>query len=163
MKKIASIALIAVIGLIGFSSCNTSSTSYFGGNVPPEIVGEWFAGSGGTSWMYNTNTGQFGAPNGSGLYVKFSSDGTYTYGVQGHQSLYGCNTYLQGFQSGYVITTGSKLEFHPMQAKKKFTDTCVAKNNTEEADSTSVWSWSWQITNEGLYVEGNGSGTLTRL
>jgi hypothetical protein len=163
MKKGSSIALIVVSSLFGFSSCNTANTSYLGGNVPSEIVGEWVAGSGGTSWTYNTNTGQFGTPNGSGLYVKFSSDGTYAYGVQAHQSLYGCSTYVQGFQSGYVITTDSALEFHPTQAKKKFTDTCVAKNNTEGPDNTSVWSWTWQITNEGLYVEGNGSGTLTRL
>lgn len=161
MKHLITMALLSALAL--FSSCNSTLAPTGRGNVPPEIAGEWFAGSGGTSWMYDPGNGHFGAPNGSGVYMKLSNDGTFVYGVQGHQSLYGCETYLQGFQTGFVVSTASTLEFHPTFGRKKFSDSCVAKNNTEGPDDLSVWTYTYQLTNDGLYVEGKGSGTLTRL
>lgn len=115
--------------------------------VPQELIGQWYAGSGGTTAPYDPGTGSWGTPTGKGLLYVFSADGTFTKGFQSFVSSGGCTT-------GYTAASYGKLSFpaenrlttRPDRGTFMYRDTCAPSLNSDEPlDDLSEETFDWAI------------------
>lgn len=126
MRTTLGVALLMVstVGCVGGSAANGASSGSGDaargapakdatGTIDEALVGSWYAGRGGTSIGYDTTTGTFGAPNGTGMLYAFHEDGTYQKAVQSTEDgpcLLGYVTVESGVTS--VVEPG-KIALHP--------------------------------------------------
>lgn len=115
------------------------------GEIPDGLVGEWYAGRGGTSAPYDPTSGGWGRPNGQGLVYLFEADGTYTKAFQSYASNGGCTNGFTAFERGIVVADQASLTTRPSSGTLRVEDTCAPSLGSEEpleelADETFEWA-----------------------
>jgi hypothetical protein len=103
-----------------------------GSEIPEELVGTWYAGSGYTSAPYDGRTGQWGAPNGSGLIYVFNENGTYTKVFQSYHANGGCTNGLTAFTNGTMRVSSEQIELYADSGHIKVSDSCAPSLNTDK-------------------------------
>jgi hypothetical protein len=114
------------------------------GSLDPALDGSWYAGRGGTSIAYDSETGQFGAPNGDGLMFVFRADGTYTKVAQSVVSNAGCSTGFMAFEEGTATTQSTQLLLHPTRGHLEYFG-CTAGSETDKPIAVSDEALTWSI------------------
>lgn len=117
-----------------------------GGSVPDDLVGEWYAGRGGTSAPYDPVSGGWGRPNGEGLVYLFEADGTYTKAFQSYASNGGCTTGFTAFESGRLTVAGSTFTTRPSSGHLVFEDTCSPSLDSDDPlESLEDETFTWEL------------------
>lgn len=97
--------------------------------VPTALVGAWYSGTVSDINFYNRNTGQFGSPSGTGIFLKLSAEGYYEKGMLLQSSLYNCSMTFFAYNSGTLTLKDSTITLYPTYGRIKSSDNCVAENN----------------------------------
>jgi hypothetical protein len=108
----------------------------------PALLGSWYAGRGGTSIPYDSQTGEFGAPSGDGLMFVFRADGSYTKATQSVVSNADCTTGFMAFEDGTASTDGDQLELHPTRGHLEYFGCTGSDTDKPIAVSDENLSWS---------------------
>lgn len=80
--------------------------------LDPSLVGQWYAGRGGTMTSYDPATGQVGPGSGTGMLFVFNADGTYVKAVQSIEDG-PCTMGYVTTESGAIARRAERLELHP--------------------------------------------------
>jgi hypothetical protein len=122
-----------IVTLVAVSLLAVACKPSGGGEMPAQIVGSWYSGQGYTTLPYDSQTGEFGMPDGQGLVFIFHDDGTYERAYQSYQSGdTGCTTGMTAYDRGTVSGGAGQFTITPEEGNTKFVDTCVSENNTEQ-------------------------------
>jgi hypothetical protein len=116
----------------GGSGSGTTSGAGGGGSFDPALVGSWWAGRGGTSFPYDSQTGEWGTPNGGGLGFIFRADGSFTKAVLDYTSTGSCTTGYSAFEDGTVTSDGGTLVLHKASGHIEFNSTCVPSADSDK-------------------------------
>lgn len=107
-----------------------------------QIVGDWFAGRGGTTVSYDRATGTFGSGSGGAMLFQFKADGSYVRAVRSIEDG-PCTMGYVSTDSGSVTTVGSELHLHPTHGNLH-TISCSGGADTDKPlevhDETLTWS-----------------------
>ena len=156
-------SMLPIIFVLYLGGCKSNPTSADNNNtndngtprtaVPAQIVGAWYAGTVSSVDFYNPNTGSWGAPSGTGVYFKFTSDGYYEKGVLLQSTLYSCTSTFYAYNKGTMTVEGDKIVLYPTYGKIKSLDNCVANNNYEKPDQLQSETILWQLGRDEYNVE----------
>lgn len=125
---IRSIAALALLVTVCASGCVVGSAPSrdTGGTVPsttpPELVGTWTAGRGGTTVSYDTLTGT-SSSNASGLAYRFAADGTFAKAYRDSTGG-GCATVVVGTEAGTVAWGDGHLDLRSDHGTVQSWSTC---------------------------------------
>lgn len=114
MKIAILIFALAAVGCTTSTSSSSTSTTdgKATGSVDSALVGQWYAGRGGTMIAYDESTGSFGAPSGTGMMFVFHADGTYQKAFQSIESG-ACTVGFVTVESGVATTASGEVRLHP--------------------------------------------------
>lgn len=141
MRSIPAVALVTLSLSISSAACSsggdgttgTSTKPVTGGGAPvgsasnggpsggtaiatepldARLVGQWYAGRGGTMTSYDPATGQMGQGSGTGMLFVFNANGTYVKAVQSIEDG-PCSMGYVTTESGAIVGRADHVELHP--------------------------------------------------
>lgn len=151
----------------GSSTSPTTSVGNAGsagsGSLDSALVGDWFAGRGGTTAGYDPTTGASTA-NGDGLEFSFHAGGTYNKVLRSVESG-GCTMGFLAFEEGTVTSDGNKLHLHPTKGHTQWTscsgaaDTDTPNDVKDETMTFTLAPFSADSSLEGLTLVSDTDGS----
>jgi len=119
---------------------NTPRTS-----VPEVLTGEWQTGTISSINFFNSSTGAWGTPSGTGIFFKFSKDGYYEKGVLLQSTLYGHTMTFFAYNKGTMTVEDNVIIIYPTYGRIKSIDNMVQENNYEKADDLTPETMYWEV------------------
>lgn len=112
-------------------------------NVPDILVGEWQTNNFSSINFYNPSTGGWGAPSGTGMFFKFTTDGYYEKGLLMQSTLYKHTMTVFRYSKGTMTVKDSIITLNPTYAKIKSIDNMIPEYNYDRDDElvTEVIIW----------------------
>lgn len=149
MKKTA----LSTLFLLAAAACGGAQTPQEldspRSEVPAELAGRWFTGTLSTIQYYDSNTGQFLDPNGSGFYVIIGEDASYESGAVIDSTVAGCTARLLGHEIGTVTVDGDKLTMHRAWVKTTVKNQCGYSGDNQLGPETKEATWTAGADDQG--------------
>jgi hypothetical protein len=109
-----------------------TSAGSVNGQVPAELVGNWFEGSVSVLQEQNMTTGSVASRYGSSIGYVINSDGTFRYAALIKSTLYGCTTSLWNDRRGKISISGDQITFTPNKDYWFNSNSCYPSSNKEQ-------------------------------
>jgi|GEM_PF-6772904 len=122
------------------------------GPAPSQLTGTWVSGTSTGVDYYNSTTGQWAPPSGTGALLEVHADGTFKRGVTVQLSNYGCTTSIIGHYTGRLRVDGSALTLDPTSSRQKYTSSCNSSLNYDRTVPNASLPFTWEIDGYGRLV-----------
>ena len=151
MKTARSLLLVtSIMALLGACDDPAENLDTPRSDLPAELAGDWFTGTLSTIQYYDSYSGEWQDPSGSGFYYVFGDDGDYETGAVIDSTVAGCTMRLLGNEVGTVEIDGDELTVHRHRITTTVSNTCGNDGERTQGQATRVMKWSVAADENGL-------------
>lgn len=133
---------ISIFALILFTLMNLCRG---GGNVPPEIVGEWDNGRVSMLQERNTTTGVTSPGNSSYFSYNFTSNGKFNFTGIMEMNNYGCKQTIYNEKSGSISVKDSAITLIPSKNLWRNSNSCSSSKDSEKNQPLTEESYKFSL------------------
>lgn len=125
----------------------TTAGSVFGksGELPANLVGNWFEGSMSILQEQNMTTGSVASRYGSSIGYVINEDGSFRYAALIKSTMYGCTTTLWNDRRGKVSVEGDVITFTPSKDYWLNMNSCAPSSNKEQNKALEKKSYNYEV------------------
>lgn len=116
-----------------------------GGEVPDNLIGNWFEGSTSILQEQNMTTGAVASRYGSSIGYVINEDGSFRYAALIKSTMYGCTTSLWNDRRGKISVEGDIITFTPNKDYWLNLNSCYPSSNKEQNKALQEKSYNYEV------------------